>query len=59
MDTLLKETVDTIVNSRYPGMSSEGRKLLKEVLVRKEIEKARFCLKKGKSATIWFSWAKA
>lgn len=47
MDTLLKETVDAIVNSRYPGMSSEGRKLLEEVLVRKEIGKGEILFEEG------------
>ena len=39
MDTLLKETVDATVNSRYPGMAPEGRKLIEDILIRKELEK--------------------
>ena len=39
MDTLLKETVDLTVNSRYPGMAPEGRRQIEEVLIRKEVEK--------------------
>lgn len=47
MDTLLKETVDAVANSRYPDMSSEGRKLLAEILVRKEVEKGELLFKEG------------
>lgn len=47
MDTLLKETVDAVANSRYPDMSSEGRKLLEEILVRKEVEKGELLFKEG------------
>lgn len=47
MDALLKATVDAAVNSRYPGMKSEGRKLLEEILVRKEVEKGEILLKEG------------
>ena len=39
MDTLLKETVNATVNSRYPGMAPEGRKLIEDILIRKELEK--------------------
>ena len=38
MDTLLKETVDLTVNSRYPGMAPEGRRQIEEILIRKEVE---------------------
>ena len=30
MDALLKETVDAAINSRYPGMAPEGRRLIEE-----------------------------
>ena len=39
MDTLLKETVNATVNSRYPGMAPEGRRQLEEILIRREVEK--------------------
>ena len=42
MDTLLKETVNATVNSRYPGMAPEGRRQLEEILVRREWKKANF-----------------
>ena len=35
MDALLKETVDAAINSRYPGMAPEGRRLIEEILIRK------------------------
>ena len=47
MDTLLKETVDLTVNSRYPGMAPEGRRQIEEVLIRKEVEKGEILLKEG------------
>ena len=47
MDTLLKETVNAAVNSRYPTMNPEGRKLLEEILVRKDFEKGEILLSEG------------
>ena len=47
MDTLLKETVDLTVNSRYPGMAPEGRRQIEEVLIRKEVDKGEILLKEG------------
>lgn len=47
MDTLLKETVDLAINSRYPGMLPEGRKQIEEILVRKEVEKGELLLEEG------------
>ena len=41
----LKETVDIVVNSRYPEMNREGRELLAQVLIRKELEKGEMLLK--------------
>lgn len=47
MDTLLKETVDITVNSRYSGMAPEGRRQIEEILIRKEVEKGELLLKEG------------
>ena len=44
---LLKETVDAVVNSRFPEMSKEGRELLAEVLIRKESNKGEIVLNEG------------
>ena len=44
MDALLKETVDATVNSRYPSMAPEGRKLIEKILIRKEVEKGALLL---------------
>lgn len=47
MDALLKETMDTAINSRYPGMAPEGRKLIEELLIRKEVGKGTLLLDEG------------
>lgn len=47
METLLKETVDITVNSRYPGMAPESRRQIEEILIRKEVEKGELLLKEG------------
>lgn len=47
MDALLKETVNATVNSRYPGMLPDSRKLIEEILIRKELEKGELLLKEG------------
>lgn len=47
MDTLLKETVNAVVHSQYPGMAPEGRKLIEEILIRKEVEKGEILLNEG------------
>ncbi|WP_291587171.1 Crp/Fnr family transcriptional regulator [Bacteroides sp.] len=44
---LLKETVDAVVNSRFPEMSKKGRELLAEVLIRKESNKGEIVLNEG------------
>lgn len=44
---LLKETVDAVVNSRFPEMSKEGRELLAEVLIRKGSNKGTIVLNEG------------
>lgn len=50
MDTLLKETVNLAVNSRYPEMLTSARKQLEEILIRKEVEKGELLLKEGEVA---------
>ncbi len=47
MDTLLTETVNAAVNSRYPEMPREGRKQLEELLIRKKVEKGELLLREG------------
>lgn len=47
MDALLKETVNAAINSRYPGMDLESRRLIGEILVRKEVEKGEILLNEG------------
>lgn len=47
MDTLLKKTLDAAVNSRYPGMAYEGRKLMEEIMVRKEYKKGAIIVPEG------------
>lgn len=43
----LKETVNAVVNSRYPDLDSEGRELLEKLLIRKELEKGEILLNEG------------
>lgn len=47
MDTLLKETVNLAVNSRYPGMNLEGRKQIENILVRKDFAKGELLVAEG------------
>lgn len=47
MDTLLKETVDTAVNSRYPDMTSAGRKQIEEILIRKKLKRGESLFTEG------------
>lgn len=47
MDTLLRETVDIIVNSRFPEMSLEGRRQLESILIREEFPKGVIALNEG------------
>lgn len=49
MDTL-KETVDAVVNSRFPEMSKEGRAQLAEALIRKDVNKGEIILNEGQIA---------
>ncbi|MBP6065422.1 cyclic nucleotide-binding domain-containing protein [Bacteroides sp.] len=44
---LRKETVDAVVNSRFPEMSPQGRLLLEEALVCKELQKGELSLNEG------------
>lgn len=50
MDTLLRETVDIIVNSRFPEMSLEGRHQLESILIREEFPKGVIALNEGEIA---------
>ncbi|MFA6812112.1 MAG: Crp/Fnr family transcriptional regulator [Bacteroidaceae bacterium] len=47
MDTLLRDTINSVADSRFPEMSTEGRSFLEKILVRKEIEKGEIYLKEG------------
>ena len=47
MDTLLRETVDAVVNSRFPEMSLEGRRQIEKILIREEYPKGVIALKEG------------
>lgn len=47
MDTLLKETVNTAANSRYPAMTQEGKELVSGLLIRQEMTKGDILLKEG------------
>lgn len=47
MDTLIKDTLNVAINSRYPEMLNEGRKQLEQILVRKEFAKGELLLKEG------------
>lgn len=44
---VLKDTVNAVVNSRFPQMSREGRELLEKILIREEIAKGEIALKEG------------
>lgn len=50
MDTLLRETVETVVNSRFPEMSLKGRRLLESVLIREKFPKGVIALNEGEIA---------
>jgi signal-transduction protein with cAMP-binding, CBS, and nucleotidyltransferase domain len=41
---MMKETVDAVVNSRYPEMSSEGRKIVESVLVRRDLNRGEMLI---------------
>lgn len=44
---ILRNTVDAVVDSRYPEMSREGRELLSQVMIRKEVNKGEMVLNEG------------
>lgn len=50
MDTLLRETVNTVVNSRFPEMSIEGRRQIESILIREEYPKGVIALNEGEVA---------
>lgn len=47
MDTLLRETVNAVVNSRFPEMSTEGRREIEKILIREEYPKGVIALNEG------------
>ncbi len=47
MDELLKQTIDLAAASRYPGMLPEAKRMLGEILVRKEAAKGEIMLREG------------
>lgn len=47
MDELLRNTVNATVNSRYPSMRLEDRKLLESILIRKDVSKGEILLEEG------------
>lgn len=47
MDELLKQTVDLAVHSRYPSMLPDAKRMLAEILIRKEVAKGEIMLKEG------------
>ncbi len=50
MDTLLRDTVNAVVNSRFPEMSIEGRRQIENILIRKEFPKGAIALHEGEVA---------
>lgn len=50
MDTLLRDTVNAVVNSRFPEMSTEGRRSLENILIRKDLPKGAIVLNEGEIA---------
>lgn len=50
MDTLLRDTVNTVVNSRFPEMSIEGRRQIEKLLIREEYPKGVIALNEGEIA---------
>ena len=47
MDTLLRETVNAVVNSCFPEMSIEGRRQIESILIREEFPKGAIALNEG------------
>ena len=50
MDKLLRDTVNAVVNSRFPEMSQEGRRQIETMLIREEFPKGTIALKEGEIA---------
>ncbi|HAC23225.1 MAG TPA: cyclic nucleotide-binding protein [Porphyromonadaceae bacterium] len=46
-DNLRQITVDAVVNSRFPSMSKEGRAVIENALIRREIPKGELFLREG------------
>ena len=47
---MMKETIDAVVNSRYPEMSLEGRKILESVLVQRNLNKGEMLIHEGQTS---------
>lgn len=47
---MIKETIDAVVNSRYPEMSPEGRKILESVLVQRDLNKGEMLIHEGQTS---------
>ncbi len=47
MDALVRETVDAVIRTRFPEMSVAGKRLLEEILVRRDAEKGELLLSEG------------
>lgn len=47
---MIKETIDAVVNSRYPEMSLEGRKILESVLVQRDLNKGEMLIHEGQTS---------
>lgn len=47
MNILLKETIEGVVNSLYPEMTVEGRKMLEDILICRKLEKGELLIKEG------------
>ncbi|WP_294629752.1 Crp/Fnr family transcriptional regulator [uncultured Bacteroides sp.] len=50
MDTLLRDTVNAVVNSRFPEMSIAGRRQIESLLIREEFPKGAVALREGEIA---------
>ena len=55
MDTLLRETVNAVVNSRFPEMSIEGRRQIESILIREEFPKGAIALNEGEVTRLYSS----
>ncbi len=47
MDILLRETLEATVNSLYPDMTIESRRMLEDILVCRKLEKGEVLIKEG------------